>query len=255
MSHDLYAERRATMVATQIAARGVTDPAVLAAMRTVPREAFVPPELVECAYDDLPLPIGEGQTISQPYIVALMTAALLPSPADRVLEIGTGSGYAAAVLHCIVKQVYTMERLETLYRLARRRLRRLGYHHVSVHHANGTLGWPAHAPYDGIVVTAGGPTIPTALQEQLALGGRLVMPVGAQPTQQMLVRVTRVSTTEFHQENLGLVCFVPLIGAQGWADDKAARHPGEDMPLRWLRPNNMQERHHEQRTPHRQTTL
>ena len=125
MSHDRYAERRATMVATQIAARRVTDPAVLEAMRTVPREAFVPPELAELAYDDMPLPIGEGQTISQPYIVALMTAALRPSPADRVLEIGTGSGYAAAVLHCIVQEVYTVERLEKLYRLARRRLRRL----------------------------------------------------------------------------------------------------------------------------------
>jgi len=253
MSHDLYAERRATMVATQIAARGVTDPAILAAMRTVPREAFVSPEFVELAYDDLPLPIGEGQTISQPYIVAVMTEALRPSPEDRVLEIGTGSGYAAAVLHCLVKQVYTVERLETLYRLARRRLRRLVYHNVSVHHANGTLGWPAHAPYDGIVVTAGGPTIPTALQEQLALGGRLVMPVGAQPTQQMLVRVTRVSATRFQQEDLGHVCFVPLIGAQGWSDDKAARQPGEDTPPRRLRPDT-QERHHEHRTPHGQTT-
>ena len=121
----------------------------------------------------LPLPIGEGQTISQPSIVALMAAALRPSPTDRVLEIGTGSGYATAVLHGIVREVYTVERLEILYRLARRRLRRLGYHKVAVHHGNGTLGWPAHAPYDGIVVTAGGPTIPVALQEQLALGGRL----------------------------------------------------------------------------------
>jgi len=253
MSHDLYAERRATMVATQIAARGVTDPAILAAIRTVPREAFVRPELAEFAYDDIPLPIGEGQTISQPYIVAVMTAALRPSPEDRVLEIGTGSGYAAAVLHCLVKQVYTVERLEILYRLARRRLRRLGYHNVSVHHGNGTLGWPEHAPYDGIVVTAGGPTIPTALQEQLALGGRLVMPVGAQPTQQMLVRLTRVGTTEFQQEDLDYVCFVPLIGAQGWADDTAVRQPGKDTLPRRLRPDT-QERHHAHRTPHGQTT-
>jgi protein-L-isoaspartate(D-aspartate) O-methyltransferase len=253
MSHDLYAERRATMVATQIAARGVTDPVVLAAMRTVPREAFVRLELAEWAYDDIPLPIGEGQTISQPYIVAVMAAALRPSPIDQVLEIGTGSGYAAAVLHCLVKQVYTVERLEILYRLARRRLRRLGYHNVYVHYGNGTLGWPEHAPYDGIVVTAGGPTIPTALQEQLALGGRLVIPVGDQPTQQILVRVTRVSTTEFQQEELGSVCFVPLIGAQGWADDKAPRLPGLDTPSRRLRPDT-QERHHEHRTSHRQTT-
>ena len=253
MSHDRYAERRATMVATQIAARGVTDPAVLAAMRTVPREAFVPPELAECAYDDMPLPIGEGQTISQPYIVALMTAALRPSPLDRVLEIGTGSGYAAAVLHCIVKEVYTVERLEKLYRLARRRLRRLGYHHVTVHHGNGTLGWPDHAPYDGIVVTAGGPTIPMALQEQLALGGRLVIPVGAQPAQQRLVRVTRVSAISFRQEELDYVCFVPLIGAQGWADDTAAQQSRKYTLPRWPRPAT-QERHHEPTTPPRPTT-
>ena len=253
MSCDVYAERRAAMVATQIAARGVTDPAVLAAMRTVPREAFVWPEVAEFAYDDLPLPIGEGQTISQPYIVAVMTAALRPAPADRVLEIGTGSGYAAAVLHCIVKQVYTVERLETLYRLARRRLRQLGYHNVAVHHGNGTLGWPEHAPYDGIVVTAGGPTIPTALQEQLAVGGRLVIPVGAQPTHQMLVRLTRVSATEFQQEELDYVYFVPLIGAQGWADDTAAPRRGKHTPARQLR-SDKQERHHEPRTPHGQST-
>jgi protein-L-isoaspartate(D-aspartate) O-methyltransferase len=253
MSCEVYAERRAVMVATQIAARGVTDQAVLAAMRTVPREAFVRPEWGEFAYDDIPLPIGESQTISQPYIVAVMTAALRPSPADRVLEIGTGSGYAAAVLHCIVKQVYTVERLATLYRLARRCLRQLGYHNVYVHHGNGTLGWPEHAPYDGIVVTAGGPTIPPALQEQLALGGRLVMPVGPRPTQQRLVRVTRVSATRFQQEELGDVCFVPLIGAQGWADDQAVPRPGEDLPPRWLHPSK-QERHHEQSTPHGQST-
>jgi protein-L-isoaspartate(D-aspartate) O-methyltransferase len=190
-------------------------------MRTVPREAFVRAELVEFAYDDMPLPIGEGQTISQPYIVALMAEALQLSATDRVLEIGTGSGYAAAILSCIVKQVYTVERLETLYRLARRRLRRLGYHHVYVHLGNGTLGWPEHAPYDGIVVTAGGPTIPAALQEQLAVGGRLVMPVGSQPTHQTLMRVTRTSATAFATEELGYVCFVPLIGTQGWSVDKA----------------------------------
>ena len=179
MSHDRYAERRATMVATQIAARGVTDPVVLEAMRTVPREAFVPPELAELAMTTCSCRLGKARPSPEPYIVALMTAALRPSPTDRVLEIGTGSGYAAAVLHCIVREVYTVERLEILYRLARRRLRRVGYHQAAVHHDNGTLGWPAHAPYDGIVVTAGGPTIPMALQQQLALGGRLVIgPVG-----------------------------------------------------------------------------
>jgi protein-L-isoaspartate(D-aspartate) O-methyltransferase len=241
------------MVVTQIVARGVTDPVVLAAMRTVPREAFVRPEWAEFAYDDLPLPIGAGQTISQPYIVAVMTAALRPTPTDRVLEIGTGSGYAAAVLHCIVKQVYTVERLVILYHLARRRLRQLGYHNIRVHLGNGTLGWPEHAPYDGIVVTAGGPTIPLALQEQLALGGRLVIPVGAQPTRQRLIRVTRVSPTGFKQEDLSDVCFVPLIGAQGWADDTTAPRRGKHTPLGRLRPNT-QERHHAQSTSHRQPT-
>jgi protein-L-isoaspartate(D-aspartate) O-methyltransferase len=223
-------------------------------MRTVPREAFVRPELAAFAYDDLPLPIGAGQTISQPYIVAVMTAALRPTSTDRVLEIGTGSGYAAAVLHCIVKQVYTVERLAVLYRLARRRLRRLGYQNVVVHLGNGTLGWPEHAPYDGIVVTAGGPTIPAALQEQLALGGRLVIPVGAQPTHQMLVRVTRVSATGFEQEELGDVCFVPLIGVQGWADNTAAQRRGKHTPPRWRCPDT-QASHHGQSTSHRQPTL
>jgi protein-L-isoaspartate(D-aspartate) O-methyltransferase len=221
MSVETSAERRQAMVESQIAARGVRDQVVLEAMRTVPREAFVRAELVEFAYDDMPLPIGEGQTISQPYMVALMAEALQLSATDRVLEIGTGSGYAAAILSCIVKQVYTVERLEPLYRLARRRLRKLGYDNVYVYLGNGTLGWPEHGPYDGIVVTAGGPTIPAALQEQLAVGGRLVMPVGSQPTHQTLMRVTRTSATAFATEELGYVCFVPLIGTQGWSADKA----------------------------------
>lgn len=233
MSFETSAERRQAMVESHIAARGIRDQAVLEAMRTVPREAFIRPELVEFAYDDMPLPIGEGQTISQPYIVALMTEALQLSATDRVLEIGTGSGYAAAILGCIVKQVYTVERLETLYRLARRRLRKLGYHNVYVHLGNGTLGWPEHAPYDGIVVTAGGPAIPAALQEQLAVGGRLVMPVGSQPTHQTLMRVTRTSDTAFDTEELGYVCFVPLIGTQGWAADKAdLRRIEDELPER-----------------------
>jgi protein-L-isoaspartate(D-aspartate) O-methyltransferase len=204
------------MVQTQLAARGISDAAVLAAMRTVRREAFVLPELVDFAYDDLPLPIGESQTISQPYIVALMTEMLQLSASDRVLEIGTGSGYAAAVLSCIVKDVYTVERLEPLYHLARQRLAQLGYHNVHVHLANGTLGWPEHAPYDGIVVTAGGPKIPEALQEQLALGGRLVIPVGTETCSQRLVRITRAGHDVFRQDNLGLVRFVHLIGEEGW---------------------------------------
>lgn len=228
MQNPTYAEQRHAMVATQIAARGITNPALLEAMRTVPREVFVGPAYAEFAYDDRPLPIAAGQTISQPYIVALMTEALQLSPDDRVLEIGTGSGYAAAILSHLVAQVYTVERIDILYRLARRRLHELGYHNVLVHHGNGTLGWPAHTPYDGIVVTAGGPAVPDALQQQLAIGGRLVMPVGASPTSQSLVRVTRSSDTTYSREDLGLVCFVPLIGAQGWAEDKKHRSYQED---------------------------
>ena len=153
---DLSRERE-YMVRTQIAARGVRDPAVLEAMRRVPREAFLPPELEEFAHVDSPLPIEQGQTISQPYIVALMTAALQLGPGDRVLEIGTGSGYAAAVLARIAREVYTIERHEELARVAADRLAHLGFSNVSVRHGDGTLGWPEHAPFDAIVVAAGGP--------------------------------------------------------------------------------------------------
>jgi protein-L-isoaspartate(D-aspartate) O-methyltransferase len=221
MSQEVLTEQRRAMVETQLVARGIRDPAVLEAMRSVPREAFVLPELVERAYDDIPLPIGEGQTISQPYIVAVMAEALQLSPDERVLEIGTGSGYAAAVLSCMVKQVYTVERLEKLATLARHRLQELGYPNVQVLHGNGMLGWPAYAPYDGIVVTASGPRVPEALQAQLGIGGRLVMPIGAHRRWQKLVRVTRTRDTTFRHEDLGAVCFVPLIGAQGWTGDQA----------------------------------
>jgi protein-L-isoaspartate(D-aspartate) O-methyltransferase len=162
---------RENMVRYQIAARGVTDERVLDAMRVVPREAFMPEELAEFAYEDTPLPIEEGQTISQPYIVALMIAAIQPEPQDRVLEIGTGSGYAAAVLSRVVGQVYTVERHEALVDLARRRLRTLGYGNVEVLHGDGSLGWPEHAPYESLIVTAGGPHVPRQLRDQLAVGG------------------------------------------------------------------------------------
>jgi len=208
------------MVETQLMERGILDPAVLAAMRTVPREAFVPVDWRDYAYYDGPLPIAEGQTISQPYIVALMTQELQLTPHDRVLEVGTGSGYGAAVLSCIAAHVYTVERLHPLATAARQRLRELGYHNVQVLAGNGTLGWPEHAPYDGIVVTAEGPSIPQALQAQLAIGGRLIIPVGT-PNRQHLMQVIRQSGTEFEQENLGEVRFVPLIGAQGWPDSPA----------------------------------
>ena len=204
------------MVRRHLAARGIRDPAVLAAMRSVPREAFLPPELEEFAYADTPLPIERGQTISQPYIVALMTAAAELRPADRVLEVGTGSGYAAAILARIAKEVYTIERHEELARVAADRLAQLGIRNVSVRHGDGTLGWPEHAPYDAIIVAAGGPRVPAALLEQLAPGGRLVIPVGEGRSVQRLVRVTRAADGQLHEEELGDVRFVPLIGAQGW---------------------------------------
>jgi len=178
MSNDPFADPRHVMVETQLMTRGIVDPAVLAAMRRVPREAFVPPKWRAFAYEDRPLPIAQGQTISQPYIVALMTQELKLTPHDRVLEVGTGSGYGAAVLSGIVSHVYTVERLQPLAVAACQRLWELGYHNVEVLAGNGTLGWPEHAPYDGIVVTAEGPFIPRALQAQLSLGGRLIMPVG-----------------------------------------------------------------------------
>jgi protein-L-isoaspartate(D-aspartate) O-methyltransferase len=207
---------RLRMVREQIAARGVRHPAVLEAMRHVQREAFLPEELAEFAYHDTPLPIGSGQTISQPYIVALMIESVAPRPGDRALEIGTGSGYAAAVLAEVVTEVYTIERNEQLARLATRRLANLGYTRVKVVHGDGTMGWGEYAPYDVIIVSAGGPQVPTSLLHQLAIGGRLVIPVGDTPRLQRLVRVTRVAEEKFEDEDLGEVQFVPLIGAEGW---------------------------------------
>jgi protein-L-isoaspartate(D-aspartate) O-methyltransferase len=173
-----FVHERHGMVELQIARRGVRDPAILAAMRKVPRHAFVSASQARSAYDDEPLPIGEGQTISQPYIVAAMIEAAQPKTGERALEIGTGSGYPAAVLGTIVSEVYTIERLPPLAQSARRRLAELGYRNVHVREANGTLGWPVHAPYDVIIVAAGGPEVPSSLLAQLAVGGRLVMPVG-----------------------------------------------------------------------------
>ena len=215
--------QREKMVATQIETRGVRDAGVLAAMREVPRELFVPAELAEFAYRDSPLPIECGQTISQPYIVALMAAALQLSPRDRVLEIGTGSGYAAAVLSRVASHVDTVERHAELSRISAARLARLGYDNVVVHHADGTLGWPQGAPYDAIVVAAGGPTVPDALLDQLAIGGRLVIPVGEERDLQTLVRVRRHADGSLEREDLGDVRFVPLIGVQGWRGDEAEK--------------------------------
>jgi protein-L-isoaspartate(D-aspartate) O-methyltransferase len=210
-----YASERARMVAEQIEGRGITDTAVLQAMRTVPREKFVPEEFIQYAYEDGPLPIPANQTISQPYVVAFMMAAMGLRPSDKVLEIGTGSGYAAAVLSRIVAEVHTVERHETLVQYARERLAALGYDNVQVHQGDGSLGWLEHAPYEGIVVAAGGPVAPPTLKKQLAVNGRLVMPVGKRGSQ-TLVRLVRKGEDEFAQTKLGPVKFVPLIGAEGW---------------------------------------
>ncbi|HEY2841339.1 MAG TPA: protein-L-isoaspartate(D-aspartate) O-methyltransferase [Pirellulales bacterium] len=212
----LEAKRR--RLCDQLKRRGITDAAVLDAILRVRREAFLPANLVDVAYDDTALPIEEGQSISQPYVVALMSEALLLSPDDRVLEIGAGSGYAAAILARIAREVYTVERHTELARLAARHLRDEGCENVHVAHGDGTLGWPDHAPYNAIVVAAGGPDVPQPLLDQLAVGGRLVMPVGEERDQQKLVRVTRTGAADYRREDLGDVRFVPLIGAQGWLD-------------------------------------
>ena len=218
-----FAALRRRMIDTQLVARGIRCPAVLRAMAAVPRERFVPELDAPDAYGDSALPIGHAQTISQPYIVALMLEAIAPGPMDRVLEIGTGSGYATAVLAEMVAEVYTVERLGTLAAAARARLADLHYRNVHVLEGDGTLGWPEHAPYEGIVVTAGGPDVPAPLLPQLRVGGHLVVPVGSTPRSQELVRVTRRTTDEYTRESLGAVVFVPLIGNAGWPDPGPGR--------------------------------
>jgi protein-L-isoaspartate(D-aspartate) O-methyltransferase len=211
-----YARRRETMVQQQIEMRGITDPDVLAAMRTVPRHLFVSDALKDQAYGDFPLPIGEQQTISQPFIVAEMTQALEIGKDDRVLEIGTGSGYQAAVLAQIAYRVYTIERIRSLYVQTRSLLDRLKYHNVIMRCADGTMGWKDESPFDAIIVTAGSPRIPESLVEQLAEGGRMVVPVGDQHAQD-LIKITRDSEST-HQTSLGGCRFVKLVGKQGWSE-------------------------------------
>jgi len=218
------ASLRKSMVDRQIAARGVRDPHILAAMGIVPREAFVSADLRPFAYEDRPLPIAVGQTISQPYIVARMIAAAAIGPGDHVLEIGAGSGYAAAVMSRIAARVYAVERHGALAEGARERLARLGYGNVEIRTGDGTGGWPEAAPFDAILVAAGAPDIPRPLREQLRIGGRLVIPVGP-AHRQSLVRVKRRSDTEYDEDDLGEVCFVPLIGALGWTTDDAPDPP------------------------------
>jgi len=207
---------REQMVEQQIAARGVSDSRVLAAMRTVPRHHFVPAAHQSDAYADRPLPIGEGQTISQPYIVAVMTAALDVRATDRVLEIGTGSGYQTAVLAHLAARVVSLERHAALAESAASRLRDLGIVPVKVVVGDGTEGWPADAPYDRILVTAGAPAIPDTLIQQLATGGRLVIPVGPAALQHLTI-VTRVADRTVVTQADPCV-FVPLIGRHGWSD-------------------------------------
>lgn len=215
-----YIAPRDRMVLEQLAGRGVNDERVLDAMRCVAREAFVPEDLRPEAYCDQPLPIGEGQTISQPYIVAAMAEALGLQGNENVLEIGTGSGYEAAVLAHIARAVHTIERIPSLARRARETLRRLGYDSVEVIEGDGSVGWVPAAPYDAIIATAEAPRIPPSLRAQLRPGGRLVMPVADRELGQALVRMVRGDDGRDTVESIQPVRFVPLIGIEGWPDEQ-----------------------------------
>lgn len=207
-------EERRRMVDLQIAARGVHDPRVLSAMRETPRHLFIPPPYDRAAYDDCPLPIGNGQTISQPYIVALMTELIHPKLGDNILEIGAGSGYQAMILATIVKKVTTIERISEVANLARRNLVALHCNNAEVVIGDGTLGYPKNAPYDGIIITAATPQVPPPLIDQMADGGRLVAPVGGREIQELIVLEKRGG--KVIQNLHGGVRFVPLIGEHGW---------------------------------------
>lgn len=211
-----YERQRHEMVKNQIEARGVTDSKVLAALRKVPRHLFVSEALRDQAYGDFPLPIGEQQTISQPYIVAEMTQALQPGEDDRVLEIGTGSGYQAAVLAEIVFRVYTVERIYPLFVQTRKLFDKLKYHNIVTKYSDGTLGWEDEGFFDGIIVTAGAPEIPKSLVSQLAVGGRMVIPVGNQYSQE-LIKLYK-NERGIHKTNLGGCRFVKLVGEYGWRE-------------------------------------
>lgn len=214
MAGDGREKERDRMVETQIAARGVSDERVLAAMKAIPRHLFVPPSYQGVAYQDSPLPIGKGQTISQPYIVAVMTELLQLAPGDRVLEIGTGSGYQAAILARLARQVISIERIPEVADAARGNLARSGVTNVRIIVSDGTVGYPEGSPYDGILITAATPSIPPPLIGQLAEGGRLVAPVGGRDLQE-LVRLTKKEGKTV-PEHFGGVVFVPLLGEYGW---------------------------------------
>jgi protein-L-isoaspartate(D-aspartate) O-methyltransferase len=209
-----FVAEREKMVREQLAARGIRSPRVLDAFRTVPRHLFVPPELVEAAYEDRPLNIGDGQTISQPYMVALMTEALEPLGGEKVLEVGTGSGYQAAILAAMGARVYTIERIEWLSREAQRLLEEASYVDVRFRVGDGTLGWPEESPYRGIVVTAGAPDAPIELLRQLDEGGILLVPIGDSDRQD-LIRF-RKAGGRVTRERLCSCAFVKLIGTEGW---------------------------------------
>ena len=231
-----FSRLRERMIDAQLARRGIQDRYVIAAMGKVPREVFVAAALEEFAYADAPLPIGEEQTISQPYVVALMIEAAAVEPGDCVLEVGAGSGYAAAVLSQIANAVYAIERHPSLVEAARARFARLGYENIEIRVGDGTLGWAQAGPFDAILVSAGGPNVPPALKQQLAIGGRLVIPVGECGRRQSLLRVTRTAEAAFEEENLGSVMFVPLIGKGGWPEGggppqrRRRRDPIQDLP-------------------------
>lgn len=213
---DLFQAERTEMVAAQIIARGVDDERVCQAMRTVPRHVFLPQQLWPHAYEDNPLPIGHNQTISQPYIVALMTSLLNLNGDEKVLEIGTGSGYQAAILGSLAAEVHSIERIPELAAEAEKNLEELGYTNILLHRGDGSLGWPQAAPYDGILVTAGAPAVPKNLLGQLKRGGRLVVPVGERKRQMLQVWINH--PTEPEKQEILPVVFVPLKGAQGWQD-------------------------------------
>jgi protein-L-isoaspartate(D-aspartate) O-methyltransferase len=209
---------RRRMIRNQLVARGIRARRVLAAMAWVPREWFVPPQRSDAAYDDRPLPIGSGQTISQPYVVAWMTAHLAPGRHDRVLEVGTGSGYQTAVLARLAGRVYTTERLPDLLVEAEDRFRRLGLDTIATRLGDGAAGWPEHAPFDAVMVTAAAPAVPAPLLDQLASGGRLVIPVGDAVAQELVI-VHRSVTGRFQERRAGGVRFVPLISRLGFRDE------------------------------------
>jgi protein-L-isoaspartate(D-aspartate) O-methyltransferase len=209
----MTSQRTRDRLVQRLRSEGIVNAAVLEAIRATPRHLFVDEALASRAYEDTALPIGSGQTISQPYIVARMTELLLEVEPHKVLEVGTGSGYQAAILSSLVDKVYSTERIDTLASQARQRFRKLGYRNVRVQHSDGTWGWPQFEPFDAIIVTAGGEEIPKSLLEQLAVGGRLVMPLGGR-TQQTLVSVTRTPTV-YERVDLDPVIFVPLVGGAG----------------------------------------